>query len=549
MARQLPDVAIIGSGFAGSILARALNRSGFRVSLIEKARHPRFALGESSTPLAALSLERLARRYDLPDLAALAAWGRWKQQLPGLRCGLKRGFTFYHHVPNQSFESTARNEGRLLVAASPDDSISDCHWLREDVDHYLVDRALAEGVEYFDRVVLTQVERKAAGRWRILGSRLGEPFELTPNVIVDGTGRSGFMAQQLDIANRTGEQQPDTSLVFGHFEGVKPWDSMVEWAPGGSEDRPYEDERAAVHHLLEEGWLYSLRFDDERVSAGISIRRDWLKRLGIDAETEPERAWSMVLGRYPSLQSQFDGASRLMPLRYVDRVQHRLERPCGEGWVALPHTYAFVDPLFSTGIAWSLLAVERLALLMERDETSAGIGTVGSGVDFEPYGALLEKEADQITRLIQGAYLAMDHFRLFAAQSFLYFSTVSFQELQQRLQVGSADPGSSAWQGFLGAGDVDTERLFVESNSRLRALKEVEDATDTLDAESYDRWIREQIECRNVIGLSDPSRNNLYPVDIDLLLSRAELLGLTRDEMQARVHLLRGGSFQEQTRI
>ncbi len=543
MAKQLPDVAIIGSGFAGSILARALNRSGFRVSLIEKARHPRFALGESSTPLAALSLERLARRYDLPDLAALAAWGRWKQQLPRLGCGLKRGFTFYHHVLNQPFENTARNQRRLLVAASPDDSISDCHWLREDVDHYLVDRALEEGVEYFDRVVLTQVERTASGRWEILGSRSGEPFELTPSVIVDGTGRSGFMARQLDIANRTDELPTDTSLVFGHFDGVKPWDSVVESAAGGSKDRPYEDERAAVHHLLEEGWLYSLRFDDGRVSAGVSIRRDWMERLGIDAETEPERAWSLVLGRYPSLQSQFDGASPLMPLRFVDRVQHRLERPCGEGWVALPHTYAFVDPLFSTGIAWSLLAVERLALLMEECEPSAGFRTVSSEVDFNPYGALLQKEADQIARLIEGAFLAMDHFSLFAAQSYLYFSTVSFQELQQRLQVGGANSESSAWQGFLGAGDDDIERLFVESNSRLKALKGVEEATDTTEAESFERWIREKIGCRNVIGLSDPNRDNLYPVDIDLLISRAELLGLTRDEMQAKVHLLRGGGF------
>ena len=542
MARQLPDVAILGSGFAGSILARALNRIGFRVSLVEKARHPRFALGESSTPLAALSLERLARRYDLPDLAALAAWGRWSRQLPGLRCGLKRGFTFYRHVPNQSFENTARNERRLLVAASPDDSISDCHWLREDVDHYLVERALEEGVEYVDQVRLTHVERTASGRWEILGTRLGEPFELTPSVIVDGTGRNGFMARQLDIANRTDEQPTDTSLVFGHFDAVEPWDSVVEPTPGDSLDRPYEDERAAVHHLLDEGWMYSLRFDDGRVSAGISIRRDWMDRLGMGAETEPERAWSLVLGRYPSLQSQFDRSSPLMPLRFVDRVQHRLERSCGEGWVGLPHTYAFVDPLFSTGIAWSLLAVERLALLMEQCELSAGIRRVSSEVDFGPYGTLLEKEADQITRLIEGTYLAMDHFRLFAAQSYLYFSTVSFQELQQRLQAGGADSESSAWQGFLGAGDDDIERLFVESNSRLKALRGVEEATDTTEAEPYDHWIREQIECRNVIGLSDPNRNNLYPVDIDLLLSRAELLGLTRHEMQAKVHLLRGGS-------
>ncbi len=512
------------------------------MSLIEKARHPRFALGESSTPLAALSLERLARRYDLPDLAALAAWGRWRQQLPGLGCGLKRGFTFYRHVPNRAFENSAHNESRLLVAASPDDSVSDCHWLREDVDHYLVERALEEGVEYFDQVRLTHLERTASGRWEIQGTRSGQPFALAPGLIVDGTGRSGFMARQLDIAYRTDELTPDTCLVFGHFDAVEPWDSVVEPASGNSLDRPYEDERAAVHHLLEEGWLYSLRFDSGRVSAGVSIRRGWMERLGIRAEMDPEQIWSLILDRYPSLQDQFGRSSALMPLRFVDRVQHRLETSWGEGWVALPHTYAFVDPLFSTGIAWSLLAVERLASLMEKCEPPTGLRPMGPSPDFSAYGALLEKEADQINRLIFGAYLAMDNFSLFSAHSYLYFSTVSFQELRQRLRADTTDSVVTAWQGFLGAGDEEIERLFVESFSRLATPESVEEAIGSTEAESYDRWIREQIESRNVIGLSDPNRNNLYPVDIDTLLSRADLLGLTRDEMQSRLHLLRGGS-------
>ena len=83
------DVAVVGSGFAGSILARVLARLGRRVVLVERGRHPRFALGESTTPLANIALERLARRYDLPDLHALAAYGRWLRAYPELRRGLK----------------------------------------------------------------------------------------------------------------------------------------------------------------------------------------------------------------------------------------------------------------------------------------------------------------------------------------------------------------------------------------------------------------------------------------------------------------------------
>ena len=67
------EIAVIGSGFAGSLMARVLAVLGYDVVLLERGTHPRFAIGESSTPLANLSLERLARRYDLPDCYRLAA--------------------------------------------------------------------------------------------------------------------------------------------------------------------------------------------------------------------------------------------------------------------------------------------------------------------------------------------------------------------------------------------------------------------------------------------------------------------------------------------
>jgi glycine/D-amino acid oxidase-like deaminating enzyme len=67
------DLAIVGSGFGGSILAMVARRLGLRVALIERGRHPRFAIGESSSPLAGILIEQLADRYDLPHLKPLAA--------------------------------------------------------------------------------------------------------------------------------------------------------------------------------------------------------------------------------------------------------------------------------------------------------------------------------------------------------------------------------------------------------------------------------------------------------------------------------------------
>src|SRR3954452_10385476 len=98
MIRERTDVAILGAGFAGSLLALMVSRVR-DVVLIERGSHPRFMLGESSTPLANLALEEISRDYNLPWLLPLAKYGSWKRTHPDFPVGLKRGFTFARHHP------------------------------------------------------------------------------------------------------------------------------------------------------------------------------------------------------------------------------------------------------------------------------------------------------------------------------------------------------------------------------------------------------------------------------------------------------------------
>src|SRR5580698_1476123 len=108
-------------------------RSGRSVLLLEKGKHPRFAIGESSTPLTNLLLEDLTTRYNLPALTPLAKWGTWQQAYPDVACGLKRGFTFYHHTLGEAAMTDSSRANQLLVTASPHDRIADTHWYRAEL--------------------------------------------------------------------------------------------------------------------------------------------------------------------------------------------------------------------------------------------------------------------------------------------------------------------------------------------------------------------------------------------------------------------------------
>ena len=533
------EIVIVGSGFAGSLLARILAVLGYDVVLLERGTHPRFAIGESSTPLANLSLERIGARYGLADCYHLATHGRWLEHFPELRHGLKRGFTYYRHHPDQPFANRGFDSERLLVAASPHDSLSDTHWLRADVDHHFVRQAIAAGVDYRDRVNLTSAD-VGADAARVSGTRNGAPFELRANFLIDASGPSGFLARQLSIPSGLEKTETRSALVFSHFDGVRLMKDIVPGMPEG----PYPDDWAAVHHVIDEGWMYSLRFDDGVTSAGFLLTPSGIASLESSAisgaatrsaaTSDASTLWRAMVQRYPTLASAFAEATPLMPISFLPAIQHRLTRAAGERWAMMPHAYAFVDPLFSTGIAWGLRAVERLALAFE---SAARNRRVPDPDVLRRYDAALGAEADQIDLVVAGAYEAMAHFDLFAAQAMLYFAAVSFAEVGQRLLPQE----SVSWNGFLGVGDPVLGPLPRESLARLRQITQRRGETVTADERrDFVDWITRAIAPRNIAGLADPGRRNLYPVDFDALIEQHALLGMTRAEILEALPALRG---------
>ena len=525
------EVVVVGSGFAGSLVARVLALQGYSVVLLERGAHPRFAIGESSTPLANLSLERLGARYGMRDCYRLATYGRWTGHYPELRRGLKRGFTYYRHHPEETFENRGLASERLLVAASPEDRLADTHWLRADVDAHFVREAQAVGVDYRDHVDLG-APTFTADDVSMRGTRDGAPFELTAKFIIDASGPNGYLARALAIRSGMNETRTRASTVFSHFTGVRPMMEVVDGLPVG----PYADELAAVHHLIDEGWMYSLGFDHGVTSAGFLLTPRGMASLGFDASMSAESMWKALLERYPTIGAAFANAQPTMPIAFRPTIQHRLTRAAGDRWALMPHVFAFVDPLFSTGIAWGLRAVERLGLAFEDARKSA---RVPDRETLARYDRMLGEEADQIDTLVAGAYESMAHFDLFAAHAMLYFATVSYAEVSQRL----APNDTPAWRGFLGVGDPVLSPLPAEALRRLLHITGGRGAEGSAqERRAFVDWVQNAIDSRNIAGLADSARNNLYPVDFDVLLERHAMLGMSREQLSAAMPALRGMS-------
>src|ERR1700680_1757511 len=195
------------------------HRLGRSVILLEKNKHPRFAIGESSTPLSNILLENLATRYDLASIAPLSKWGSWPQKYPHVACGLKRGFTFYHHTLGALCTSDPEHQRQLLVAASPHDRIADTHWYRAEVDQLFVKESQKIGVQYLDEVTLRSVS-ESEEEIRLQGRRNSEDFSVRAQFVVDATGPRGFLHHALALQESPLPDFPATQAVFSHFTSV-----------------------------------------------------------------------------------------------------------------------------------------------------------------------------------------------------------------------------------------------------------------------------------------------------------------------------------------
>jgi tetracycline 7-halogenase / FADH2 O2-dependent halogenase len=514
------DEAVVGSGFAGSLVSLALMRRGRRVALIERGRHPRFAIGESSTPLANLLLEELADRYDLPRIRPFSKWGTWQRARPEVAAGLKRGFTFFFHRTGETFADDREHGRQLLVAASPRDEIADTHWYRPDFDHALAREAEAEGAIHLDGTSLHSI-RIENGRAVLEGTRDGRSVRISAGFVIDASGPRGFLHRVLDFGDAPLRWLPPTQGLYAHFENVALCDRLMP----SDEAPPYPADAAALHHVFPGGWIWVLRFNNGITSAGAALTDPTAAAV---AASDRASAWERLLSVLPSVRDQFADARTVYPFVHAPRVAFRARVMCGERWAMLPSAAGVIDPLLSTGFPLTLLGIARLLEVLE--ETSGGPARRAA---LREYAQITMSELDATEQLVAALYATMSDVPLFKRLSLLYFAAASFSEAARRLGRPWLAPG------FLLHGHP-TFGAELQACAALASSAPQGPARDALLAR-----IDRAIEPFDIAGLHDRSRRDWYPVLPDDLLNAGPKLDASAEDIQQlleRSGFLRAGA-------
>lgn len=486
------QICILGAGFGGSLLALILRKLGRDVLLIDKGKHPRFAIGESSTPIGNRVLHDLCQRYDLPEIAPLCKWGSWRKSLPHLRGGLKRGFSYFFHELDRPFQTFPDHRTELLVAASSSDETSDTHWLRADVDHYFLQCAQRAGVRYLDQTH-AQVEREN-GRWSLLLTCDGKQRRASAEFLIHAAGPSPELAQSLSLGDDSHLLRTKSRGLYAHFSSVLSWTEVLETLDAPQFDYPFPCDNAALHHVFPGGWMWQLRFIHQVVSLGFS-----LTDLHFDPNESPEAEFQRWLSRLPTIDQQL--SRRLLDaegpsLTRTGRMQRLVARAAGDRFALLPFAAGFISPLQSTGIAHTLTSVERLARAFESPALPSS--------DFlARCCAATRSELRFIDDLISLCYETTSRPELFHLATMTYFAAVTTYEKQR------SEQGDALQADFLGAHDQRLRAALSRAAEQIRAAAASAWNADNLrDLQSS---LKQTLRDYDHVGLFDPAIPRMHP--------------------------------------
>jgi len=324
------DVLVIGGGPAGSTTATLLARRGWRVTLLEKDAHPRFHIGESLLPMNLPILERLG------VLDQVHAIGTFK---PGAEFPITG-----EDGPDGGGDdyNTFRFERALAPKFGHAYQVK-----REEFDQLLFRHAQANGVDAREHTRVERIEFGADGRPAKVHARNGDgALVVTPRYVVDASGRDALFGSQLKLRRKNAKHQ--SAAIFSHFSGV--------------ERRAGEDAGNITVQRFAHGWMWLIPLREGVMSVGAVCFPEYLRqRRGDTAARSNEALLMQALQSEPSVWRRMQHAQRIAPVHVTGNYSYTCSAMHGPGWVMVGDAYAFVDPVFSSGVYLGMNSAERAA--------------------------------------------------------------------------------------------------------------------------------------------------------------------------------------------
>ena len=343
------DVAIIGSGISGSMLAAILAKNGVKVVVLDAGTHPRFAVGESMVPESAVLLELMAARFGIPELAYPGNISEINRHIGSSAAGVKLAFSFAWNG--------FRKEHDIADVVSTPVLAPEAHLFRQDIDAYYVALAARLGAVIRQQARIQTIDVASEG----VTLTLADGHRLHTRFVVDAAGFRAPLADALQLREGARPMQANTRSLFTHMVNVDLYEDVI--APVETHGSPTALSQTTLHHMFDCGWLWIIPFNNQPFSTNplcsVGLQFD-IDRHG-PASRDPEREFQQFLADHPSVAKHFKNAARVREWTVAPRLNYTSRETVGDRYCLLGHAVGFVDPLFSRGLVNTFESIARLA--------------------------------------------------------------------------------------------------------------------------------------------------------------------------------------------
>jgi flavin-dependent dehydrogenase len=318
------DVFILGGGPAGSTAAALLAEKGWKTVIVDKERHPRFHIGESMLPMSTPLFERLGVREQVEKIGMIKYGAEFVSPLErhtvtfdfSRACNADYPST-YQVRRSQLDEILFRNSGRMGAQTIEECRVTDVQFPKSNDEDVRISAQMVDGSK------------------RTFKARF----------FVDASGRDTFLSKRFDMKQRNHEHC--TAAIFGHFENAK--------------RLPGKEEGNISIFWFDHGWFWFIPLLDGQTSVGAVCNAEYMKTRKGDTR----QFFFDTIARCPALAERLAQAKLPGGVTSTGNYSYFSERMYGERWILVGDAWAFVDPVFSSGVllgmnsaVWGVEAVD-----------------------------------------------------------------------------------------------------------------------------------------------------------------------------------------------
>lgn len=337
------DVAILGGGLAGNLLARQIRRDvpDLSVAVFEKTDAHRWKVGESTVEIAS---HYLIRKVGLGTYL-------YDQHLP------KNGLRFFFDTPEKDAELTQMSE--IGTDRPPPTPSFQLDRARLEADLRVMNAK--DGVDVRMGWSVKDVELGSGGdpHYFTVLSDEGETRRYRARWVIDATGRASTLARKLDL--RTEEPEHLLAAVWGRYENVVDIDSIRD-EPWRRRTRHIARVLSTNHFCYPGYWIWFIPLARGVTSVGVVGHKDIFRR-----GMRTEAGFRAFIDEHRAASSLMQGATQLDLEGYTQLAYGVKQFFSADRWGLIGDAGAFTDPFYSPGSDFIGIEADFLTDLIKRD--------------------------------------------------------------------------------------------------------------------------------------------------------------------------------------